>query len=376
MNSPTTLPGWKDKILFTPGPLTTSRTVKQALLRDLGSRDTEFIETVRFIRRRLLELGHGADAGYEAVLMQGSGTFGIEAVVSSTIPPDGKLLVIINGAYGHRIAKIASLLKIGVVKLEYPEDSYPDPGQIEETLKRDPAITHAAVVHCETTTGIMNPIEAIGGIVHRAGRVFFVDAMSSFGAVPMDLARCHIDYLVSSANKCIEGVPGFSFILARKEPFLKTEGYARSLSLDLFGQWKGLESNGQFRFTPPTHAILAFQQALLELEAEGGVEGRAARYQKNYQTLTAGMSGMGFQEYLPRERQGYIITSYLYPEHPKFSFEEFYHRLNQRDQVIYPGKVSNANCFRIGNIGRIFEADIRTLLTAIQEVIHEMGVVL
>jgi len=222
----------------------------------------------------------------------------------------------------------------------------------------------------------MNPIEAIGGIVHRAGRVFFVDAMSSFGAVPMDLARCHIDYLVSSANKCIEGVPGFSFILARKEPFLKTEGYARSLSLDLFGQWKGLESNGQFRFTPPTHAILAFQQALLELEAEGGVEGRAERYQKNYQTLTAGMSGMGFQEYLPRERQGYIITSYLYPEHPEFSFEEFYHRLNQRDQVIYPGKVSNANCFRIGNIGRIFEADIRALLAAIREVIDEMGVVL
>ncbi len=376
MNPSRALPGWKDKILFTPGPLTTSRTVKQALLRDLGSRDTEFIETVRFIRWRLLELGHVENAGYEAVLMQGSGTFGIESVVSSTIPPDGKLLVIINGAYGHRIAKIASILKIGVVKLEYPEDSYPDPGQIEETLKRDPAITHAAVVHCETTTGIMNPIEAIGGIVHRAGRAFFVDAMSSFGAVPIDLARCHIDYLVSSANKCIEGVPGFSFILARKEPFLKTEGYARSLSLDLFGQWKGLESNGQFRFTPPTHAILAFQQALLELEAEGGVEGRAERYQKNYQTLTAGMSGMGFQEYLPRERQGYIITSYLYPEHPEFSFEEFYHRLNQRDQVIYPGKVSNANCFRIGNIGRIFEADIRALLAAIREVIDEMGVVL
>ncbi|NPU98803.1 MAG: 2-aminoethylphosphonate--pyruvate transaminase [Candidatus Omnitrophica bacterium] len=376
MNPLKAMPGWKDKILFTPGPLTTSRTVKQALLRDLGSRDTEFIETVRFIRRRLLELGHVGDAGYEAVLMQGSGTFGIEAVVSSTIPPDGKLLVIINGAYGHRIAKIASILKIGVVKLEYPEDSCPDLEQIEETLKHDPAITHVAVVHCETTTGIMNPVGEIGGIVHRAGRVYFVDAMSSFGAVPMDLARCHIDYLVSSANKCIEGVPGFSFILARKEPFLKTEGYARSLSLDLFGQWKGLESNGQFRFTPPTHAILAFQQALLELEAEGGVEGRAARYQKNYQTLTAGMSGMGFQEYLPRDRQGYIITSYLYPEHPKFSFEEFYRRLNQRDQVIYPGKVSNANCFRIGNIGRIFEADIRTLLAAIREVIDEMGVVL
>lgn len=374
MSERKSIPGWKDKVLFTPGPLTTSRTVKQALLRDLGSRDYEFIETIRQVRHKLLELGCVADGAYEAVLMQGSGTFGIEAVISSTVAPDGKLVVIVNGAYGHRICKIAQVLKIPFIKLEYPEDQLPDLGEIERTIQSDPAITHVVIVHCETTTGIMNPVEEVGELARKAGKIFFVDAMSSFGAVPTELAECKIDYLVSSANKCIEGVPGFSFALARREPFLKTEGYARSLSLDLYAQWKGLEGNGQFRFTPPTHTILAFHQALLELEQEGGVEGRAARYRSNYETLAAGMHEMGFQEYLKPELQGFIITSYRYPEHPNYDFETFYKLLNERGYTIYPGKVSNADCFRIGNIGRIFESDIRNLLAAIREVVKVMGI--
>ncbi len=368
------IPGWKDKILFTPGPLTTSQTVKQAMLRDLGSRDVEFIGLVKDIRHKLLELGQVGPDEYTAVLMQGSGTFGLEAVVSSTVPPDRKLLVIINGAYGKRLARIASVLKIDTVTLEYAENTTPDLRQIEEALKTDSKITNVSVVHCETTTGIVNPIREIGEIVAQSGTGYFVDAMSSFGAVPVNLAECSIDYLVSSANKCIEGVPGFSFVLCRLSSLEKTAGHARSVSFDLLDQYQGFEKNGQFRFTPPTHALVAFRQALAELEAEGGVPGRAERYRRNYETLVVGMRRIGFKEYLKSECQGYIITSFLYPDDPCFSFEKFYESLNQKDYVIYPGKVSDADCFRIGNIGRIFEADVKALLAAIAETVNEMGV--
>ena len=366
--------GWKDKILFTPGPLTTSQSVKQAMLRDLGSRDFVFIRLVKEIREKLVEFGQVSLEEFTAIILQGSGTFGLEAVVSSTIPPHGKLLIIINGAYGRRIAKIASVLKIETVIVESHENMKPDLQKIETILKEDSKITHVVIVHCETTTGLFNPIKEIGSLVRAAGAKYFVDAMSSFGAVPIDLNECNIDYLVSSANKCIEGVPGFSFILARISSLMETEGYARSLSFDLFDQYQGLEKNGQFRFTPPTHTLIAFRQALTELEQEGGVEGRATRYKANYEKLVTGMRKMGFKEYLSPENQGYIITSFHYPKDPNFSFEEFYQRLNSMNYVIYPGKVGNADCFRIGNIGRIFESDVRDLLAAIRETISEMGI--
>ena len=367
---------WKDKILFTPGPLTTSRTVKQALLRDLGSRDYEFISIVADIRQRLLELGGVAENGYEAIIMQGSGTFSLESVISSTIPPTGKLLVIINGAYGRRIAQIANVYDIEVVPLTYPENRKLDLAEVEAALAADEAITSVAVIHCETTTGLINPVKEIGEIVKRFGKDYFVDAMSSFGAIPFNLAECGIDYLVSSANKCIEGILGFGIILVKRDTLMKTEGYAHTFSLDLLAQLLRLEKDGQFRFTPPTHSLIAFHQALLELEAEGGVEGRAARYRANYETLIAGMRGMGFEEYIRPEDQGYIITSFPYPDHPNFDFEGFYRRLNDQEYVIYPGKVSEADCFRIGNIGRIFPADIHALLAAIRETLEIMEVVL
>jgi len=364
----------KDKVLFTPGPFTTSRTVKQAMLRDLGSRDFEFIGLVRDVRRRLLALGGVEAAGYEAIPMQGSGTFALEAVMSSTVPPDGKMLVIINGAYGRRIAQIASVLKIPTVLLKYPEDTRPKPqADVAAKLKGDPAITHVAIIHCETTTGVLNPVKEVGQVVRDFGRTYFVDAMSSFGGVPLNLKECGIDYMVSSANKCVEGVPGFAFVLARREALLATAGYARSVSLDLLAQWKGLENDGQFRFTPPTHVLVAFHQALIELEQEGGVEARAARYQANYKALIAGMRALGFVEYLHPDDQSHIITSFRYPDHPNFNFEEFYRRLNDKGYVIYPGKVSEAQCFRIGTIGRIFPNDIQDLLGAIARVIAEMG---
>lgn len=367
------LPGWKDKPLFTPGPLTTSSTVKQAMLRDLGSRDYAFIELVKRVRDRLLAIGNAASPEYEAVILQGSGTYSLEAVISSFTPPGGKWLVAINGAYGHRFARIAEALNIDTVEVVFDEDTPLDPATVEETLKADGAITGVSAVHCETTTGIINPVEEIGAVSQKFGKRFFVDAMSSFGAVPIDLAAAGIDYLVSSANKCIEGVPGFSFTLARREAMLESEGWARSVCFDLLAQWQGLEKNGQFRFTPPTHAMLAYDRALEELDMEGGVEGRKQRYTSNYETLIAGMRRMGFKEYLEPAHQSHIITSFRFPGHPKFTFEEFYSRLNDKGFVIYPGKVSNADCFRIGTIGRLFPDDVRNLLNAIKDTMEEMG---
>jgi 2-aminoethylphosphonate-pyruvate transaminase len=295
-------------------------------------------------------------------------------VVGSTVPRGGKLLVIINGAYGRRIAQMAEVLGIESHRLEYDEDRTPDPIEVEALLEAEPGITNVFVVHCETTTGILNPIEALGQVVKIGGRIYCVDAMSSFGAIPVDFEACGIDYLVSSANKCIEGVPGFSFVLARRGALVATKGYARSLSLDLLAQWKGLESNGQFRFTPPTHALLAFYRALLELEAEGGVTGRAKRYRANHRLLRDGMEALGFSVFLDPAVQSYIITSFYYPEHPAFDFNRFYSALSGRGFVIYPGKLSQATCFRMGNIGQLFAEDIEEVLAAVTEVLEEMEV--
>jgi 2-aminoethylphosphonate-pyruvate transaminase len=355
-----------DKLLFTPGPLTTSMSVKEAMLRDLGSRDKEFLEIVREIRQQLLALGNVAPPDYECVLMQGSGTFAIESVISSAIPRDGRLLVLINGAYGRRIAQMARVHGIAVEAVE-----------VEENRKITAAdfvvgkgVSHVAVVHCETTTGILNPIDEIGEKVAAAGVGYIVDAMSSFGAIPVNLAAAHIDFLISSANKCIEGVPGFGFALARSGPLEAAKGRARTLSLDLHAQWEGLERDGQFRFTPPTHALLAFRQALRELDAEVGVEGRGARYRRNHEILSQGMKELGFEAYLAPEDQGPIITSFRYPKTETFRFEEFYARLGDLGYVIYPGKLSREECFRIGTIGRLSASDVHHLLDAIRRTVR------
>lgn len=377
MSTPNHVQPVRDKPLFTPGPLTTSLTVKQAMLRDLGSRDDEFIAVIKRVRDRLLAVaGVSQKQGYECVLMQGSGTFTVEAVISSAMPRDGKLLVVVNGAYGDRMVAIAKRYGIETVVVRAKEDQLPNVAEIEQVLAKTPNIRMTAVVHCETTSGIINPIEAIGKIVRRHKCLYFVDSMSAFGAVPFDFEACQIDYLVSSANKCIEGVPGFAFAICRRESLLATEGVARTVSLDLLAQWQGLERNGQFRFTPPTHTILAFNQALSELDAEGGVAGRARRYRENHETLCRGMQDMGFQEYVSRDLQGDIITSFRYPSDRRFEFEEFYRRLNDKGFVIYPGKVSDADCFRIGSIGRIFPGDVAALLQAIREVLGDLGIAL
>lgn len=363
-----------DKLLFTPGPLTTSDSVKNAMLRDLGSRDADFVAVVSEIRQLLLALaGVSQTDGYEAILMQGAGTFGIESVISSAIPADGKLLIIINGAYGKRIRDIAERHGIETAVIEVNEKTQPDPGEIRRQLVNDRKITHVALVHCETSSGILNPLNEIGSVVKELGRTFIVDAMSSFGGIPLNVAEAGIDFLISSANKCIEGVPGFSVVIAEHEQLLAIDGRARTISLDLLAQWKGLEAGGQFRFTPPTHAILGFREALSELDDEGGVAGRATRYAANHAALLRGMRRMGFREYVPAESQSHIITAFLFPEDPRFDFAEFYQRLSSKGMLIYPGKLTEVDCFRIGNIGNIFESDIESLLTAIEATLLEMN---
>lgn len=305
--------------------------------------------------------------------MQGSGTFGVESVIGSVLPPDGKLLVLTNGAYGDRIIQMAAYLKIPTSVLRTAEDTIPQAAEVERILAEDDKITHVAMIHCETTTGILNPIAEVGQAVKAKGRVFIVDAMSSFGGIPIDFNECGIDYLISSANKCIEGVPGFSFVIANKARLLGTEGFARSLSLDLLGQWKGFQKNGQFRYTPPTHSVLAFVQALAELKAEGGVAGRAARYKSNHTTLLQAMGKLGLKPFLKPEVQSYIITSFFYPTVGSFVFDEFYRRLSEKGMIIYPGKLTQLDTFRIGSIGRLFPADMRHLASSVGEALAEMN---
>jgi 2-aminoethylphosphonate-pyruvate transaminase len=367
-------PSNPSKLLFTPGPLTTSNTVKEAMLRDLGSLDRDFLASARNIRTRLLELGRYPRDTYECILMQGSGTFVVESVISSAVPGDGKLLVLVNGAYGRRMAQIARVHGIALDVLEVAENKKFTADLVRAHIASVANLTHVAVVHCETTSGMLNQVEEIGHVVHDSGASYIVDAMSSFGAVPIDMAGAHIDFLISSANKCIEGVPGFGFVLANRRALESAKGRARTLSLDLYDQWAGMEADGHFRFTPPIHTILAFEQALNELDEEGGVQARGERYRQNHVALCRGMKALGFEIYLAEEDQSFIITSFYYPSNPAFRFDEFYERLWHLGFAIYPGKLSHDSCFRIGTIGRITTAEIEALLKTIPRVLHEMGV--
>ena len=372
--APQSIPTAKDKLLFTPGPLTTSLAVKQAMLHDAGSWHFEFNALVASVRERLLKLaGLKAQDGWEAVLLQGSGTFGVEAVFQTCVPPNGKVVVLANGAYGQRMVQMLKHARIAHVVLETPEDTPHAPQALDDLLGRDRTVSHVAVVHCETTTGLLNPIEGLGRIAQKHKKLFVVDAMSSFGALPIDFSACGIHFLISSSNKCIEGVPGFSFVLCRREVLTSCEGYARSLSLDLLGQLKGFDQNGQFRYTPPTHSLLAFDQALRELELEGGVAARGERYRCNHQVLLQGMSELGFKPYLPADVQSYVITAFRTPADPNFSFEVFYRKLSERGFIIYPGKLTKVDTFRIGNIGRLFPADLEQLVQAIGAVLRDIG---
>ncbi len=358
-------------LLLTPGPLSTTKSVKRVMLRDWCTWDEDYNRIVTDIRRRLVALAAGDDDGFSAVLMQGSGTFSVEAAVTTAVPEDGKLLVLANGAYGRRIAQIARCARIPATVHYAGELAPPDLERLDQALAAEPGITHVAVVHCETTTGMLNPVAEIGRIVKSHDRLFIVDAMSSFGGIPLDMAAIGADYLISSANKCIQGVPGFGFVIARRQVLAATEGRARSLSLDLFDQWRTMEEKGgKWRFTSPTHVVRAFAQALGELEAEGGVGARHARYAANHHRLLDGMQRLGFVPVLAPEHRSPIITAFYSPDDPEYRFEQFYANLKQRGFVIYPGKVTEQDTFRIGTIGDVFPDDIDRLVAAVAESIY------
>lgn len=355
-------------LLLTPGPLTTSQTVKLAMMKDWCTWDDDYNHMVQNIRQKLVQLATKSPEKYSTVLMQGSGTFSVEAVIGTTIPKDGKLLVLVNGAYGRRIADIANKLVINTTVLDSGEISPPDLDRLDKTLEIDQDITHVAVVHCETTTGMLNPIEKISEIIKKHHRIFILDAMSSFGGVEMDIDELQVDYLISSANKCIQGVPGFGFIIAKIREIEKCSKNARSLSLDLYDQWKVMESNnGKWRFTSPTHVVHAFYQALEELEEEGGIKFRAKRYAENQRTLVEGMKKLHFKPLLPEADQSPIITPFYYPDHKDFDFRLFYSKMKDKGFVIYPGKVTHLNTFRIGNIGDVHATDVENLLASIKQ---------
>ncbi|KAK3595932.1 hypothetical protein CHS0354_032440 [Potamilus streckersoni] len=367
----------KDKKLFTPGPLGTAPSVKEAMLRDLGSRDIEFINLVKRIRSKVLDVAGVCPSEYTCIPIQGSGTYAVESVFQTAVSKQGgKALILANGAYGKRMAKICEVIGIPHHIEVFSEDSKVRVETVEGILKGDKSFTLVGIVHCETSSGVFNPVEDVGQVVKKyiPDVSYFVDAMSSFGAVPLDFKEGGVDYMVSSANKCLEGVPGFSYVIAKLDKLLKCKGNSRSLSLDAYDQYINLEQSSQFRFTPPTHTMLAFNQALKVFEEAGGLAGRAKRYKDNRSILREGMRKLGFKEFLDSSHEGYIITSYRFPNDPNFDFKEFYSRLNEKDQVIYPGKVLNADCFRIGNIGYLFPEDMQHLLKCIEEVCRNMNI--
>jgi 2-aminoethylphosphonate-pyruvate transaminase len=362
-----------DPLLLTPGPLTTSAAVKQAMLHDWGSRDQAFIAINRRVRERLVGLA-GGEGSHVCVPMQGSGTFAVEAMIGSFVPPEGKLLVLVNGAYGRRIVRICEYLRRAHGLLEWAEDQAVVPAAVEKALAADAAITHVAVIHCETTAGVLNPIAEVAAVVAAAGRRLLIDSMSAFGALSVDAREIAFDALAASSNKCIEGIPGLGFVICRQAALEACRGNSPSLSLDLFDQWQAMEKTAQWRFTPPIHCIVAFDQALQEHAAEGGVAGRGARYRNNCRILIEGMRKLGFQTLLPDRLQAPIIVTFLMPADEKFVFQDFYDRLRERGYVIYPGKLTVADSFRIGCIGRLGETEMKGALAAVSAVMREMGV--
>lgn len=360
--------------LLTPGPLTTSYAVKEAMLRDWGSWDDDFRAMTREMRARLLALlGKGADE-FDCVPMQGSGTFAVEAMLASFIPRDGKALVLANGAYGLRSVQTLEYLGRDHVVLDKGDYLPPRGDEVAKILVGDPAITHVVVIHCETSSGILNPVEEISEATYAAGRKLLVDSMSAFGAIELKPSDVRYEAMVSSANKCIEGVPGFGFVIARKSELEAAKGNSHSLSLDVHAQWAHMEKTGQWRFTPPTHVVAAFLEALKAHEAEGGVAGRGGRYTRNRDVMVGGMRELGFETLLQSRWLSPIIVTFFCPAHENFVFDRFYDLMKAKGFIIYPGKLTVVDSFRVGCIGQMDENVMRQVVAAAKDSLAEMGV--
>ncbi|MDR3672602.1 MAG: 2-aminoethylphosphonate--pyruvate transaminase [Holophaga sp.] len=363
----------RDPILLTPGPLTTSLATKVAMLNDWGSWDAEFNALTAHVCHRLAAIVDGGDT-MVCVPMQGSGTYAVEAAIGTLLPPDGKLLVLVNGAYGQRMARLTAMLGRDVSVLDFGETSPVDPARVAATLARDPAVTHVGIIHCETSTGILNPLEAVARAVQAAGRRLIVDAMSSFAVLPISAPELGAEAVIASSNKGLEGVPGLGFVLANKEALLLAKGRSRSLSLDLYDQYVYMQKTGRWRFTPPTHVVAALSAALDQFEDEGGRRGRLARYSANCERLLAGLAELGLKPFLPRAIQAPVIVTVCAPDHPRYSFPELYDRVKTSGFVLYPGKLTEIDTFRVGCIGAIGIAEIDAALAAIGQALKAMGI--
>jgi 2-aminoethylphosphonate-pyruvate transaminase len=362
-----------DPLLLTPGPLTTSRSVKAVMVHDWGSRDAAFLRINSEILEQLPRIVNAAGS-HVTVPMQGSGTFAVEAMLTTFVPPAGKVLLLVNGAYGQRARRICEIARRSYSVHETAEDTLPDLPEIDRMLRADAAITHVFAVQCETTSGILNPIAEIAALTHKHGRRLLVDAMSAFGALPLDAASTRLDAVTASSNKCIEGVPGLGFVICRQAALAETKGNATTLVLDLYDQWQNFAKTGQYRFTPPIHVIVSFHQALQEFWAEGGQPGRGGRYADNCRVLIEGMRAIGFRTLLSDRLQAPIIVTFHMPKTAKFVFQSFYDKLKERGYVIYPGKLTVADSFRIGCIGRLNADHMRGALAAVRQVLDELGV--
>ncbi|MSP95832.1 MAG: 2-aminoethylphosphonate--pyruvate transaminase [Betaproteobacteria bacterium] len=363
----------RDPILLTPGPLTTSRRTKEAMLRDWGSWDADFNQITARVRARLVKIIH-AEGTHECVPLQGSGTFAVEAAIGTLIPKDGHVLVPLNGAYCERIAKICNIIGRRCSTLDYAEAAQIRAADIDHRLAEDPSITHVALVHCETGTGIMNPLAEIAQAVARHGKHLIVDAMSSFGALEIDARKSPLDAVIGASGKCLEGVPGMGFILIRRTLLEKCAGNAHSLAMDLYEQWVYMAKTTQWRFTPPTHVVAALDEAILQFEEEGGTAARGARYARNCDQLIAGMQALGFASFLPRAVQSPIIVTFHAPADPAYEFKRFYAEVKSRGYILYPGKLTQVETFRVGCIGHFGPQGMSGAVAAIADAIKAMGV--
>ncbi|MHA6687919.1 2-aminoethylphosphonate--pyruvate transaminase [Mesorhizobium sp. A556] len=367
-------PALGEPYLLTPGPLTTAYSVKQAMLRDWGSWDADFRAMTADLRRGLLALIGDTKNEYDCVPIQGSGSYCVEAMLGSFVPKDGKVLVLANGAYGLRAAQTMQVLGRAYTLIDKGDYLPPRGDEVGAALDADPAITHVLAIHCETSSGILNPVAEISEATYARGRKLLVDSMSAFGAVPLEVGDIRYEAMVSSANKCIEGVPGFGFVIAKKTELEAAKGNSHSLSLDIHAQWATMEKTGQWRFTPPTHVVAAFLEALKMHEAEGGVAARGARYMRNRDVLVAGMRELGFETLLSDRWLSPIIVTFFCPAHESFVFSRFYELMKDKGFIIYPGKLTVVDSFRVGCIGRMDEHVMRRVVEAAAASLAGMGV--